>query len=113
MKTIYTPILQGIESVTGYSPAALQSHQKDFPRVCARKVFAFLCRERGMPFQAIGAVLCRHHSTIISYLDTSDPHSKGNPVLQWMYVRTKKALSENNEPFAWALIGEKIGETHR
>lgn len=93
MKMIYTPIIEAIEPVTGFSLADLQSRAKYREIVCARRVFTVLCRERGMTYQAIGDVLKRNYSTLVYYTYSSDPHSGGDPLLSRIYREVEQRLN--------------------
>ena len=80
MKMIYTPIIEAIFQVSGYTLDDLGCRSRRYPLVLFRKIFCLLCNEEGMNSGSIGDLINRDHSTVICALKSFNAGEKFDPI---------------------------------
>lgn len=92
MKMIYTPILEAIFQVSGYTLDDLGCRSRRYPLVLFRKIFCLLCNEEGMNSGSIGDLINRDHSTVIGALKSFNVGEKFDPALFRLLDKVKSKI---------------------
>lgn len=92
MNTVYTPILEAIFQVSGYTLDDLESRSRKHPLVLFRKIFCLLCSEEGMNSESIGNLINRDHSTVIYTLKSFNVGKNFDPILFRLLDKVKSKM---------------------
>lgn len=94
MKMIYTPIIEAIFQVSGYTLDDLGCRSRRYPLVLFRKIFCLLCNEEGMNIGSIGDLINRDHSTVICALKSFNAGEKFDPALFRLLDKVKSKMHD-------------------